>query len=152
MTLGSSPMSMRWMTWLVLEPKENTGAKRTNSTHARIEPTSVFSTAVGCDQLTHKRRALSKLLLLPRINAVGASNTTKFPRFSLNKKARALIRRRAVSQNGAIRPIFGGETPPQKFDPKKWRQPWRHNRNPVNSLKCVLCVSLHCEISVGLQD
>ena len=36
-----------------------------------------------------------------------------------------------MSQDGAVGPIFGGETPPQKIDPKKWRQPWRHSMNPV---------------------
>ena len=37
-----------------------------------------------------------------------------------------------MSQDGALSPIFGGETPLQKIDPKKWRQPWRHSMNPVN--------------------
>ena len=75
----------------------------------------------------------SKLLLLPRINAVGASDTKKFPRFSLSKKAHAVEQRRAVSQDGAVGPFFEGDMPPQKIDPKKWRQPWRHSMNPVNS-------------------
>ena len=62
-------------------------------------------------------RALSKLLLLPRINAVGAAHTKKFRVFSLNKKAHDVERRRVVSQDGALSPIFGGETSLQKIDP-----------------------------------
>ena len=68
----------------------------------------------------------SKLLLLPRINAVGASDTKEFRVFSLNKKAHAGKRRRAVSQAGAVGLIFGGNIPLQKKHPKKWQ-----NRNPV---------------------
>ena len=73
----------------------------------------------------------SKLLLLPRINAVGASDTKEFRVFSLNKKAHAGKRRRAVSQAGAVGPIFGGNIPLQKKHPKKWLGTPSHNRNPV---------------------
>ena len=53
--------------------------------------------------------------------------------FSLNKNARAVERRCTVSQDGAVGPFFEGNIPPQKIDPKKWRQPWRHSLNPVNA-------------------
>ena len=82
--------------------------------------------------------ALSKLLLLPCINAVGASNTKKFRVFSLNKKADDVERRRAVSQDGAVGPFFEGNMPLQKIDPKKWLGTPSHNLNPVKSLICVL--------------
>jgi hypothetical protein len=39
---------------------------------------------------------------------------------TLNKKARALERACTPSQDGAIGPIFEGDMPPKKNDPKKW--------------------------------
>jgi hypothetical protein len=40
-----------------------------------------------------------------------------------------------VAKKGAKGPIFEGETPLLKSDPKSWRQYWRHNRNPVNGME-----------------
>ena len=36
-----------------------------------------------------------------------------------------------MSQWGGVSPIFEGNMPLQKIDPKKWRPTGRHNRNPV---------------------
>jgi hypothetical protein len=38
-----------------------------------------------------------------------------------------------VSQEGALSPIFEGDMPPNKKDPKKWCQYRHHSLNPVNS-------------------
>jgi hypothetical protein len=40
-----------------------------------------------------------------------------------------------VAKKGAKCPIFEGNMPPKKMYPQKWRQYWRHNRNPVNCPK-----------------
>jgi hypothetical protein len=37
-----------------------------------------------------------------------------------------------VAKKLAKGPIFEGNMPPKKMYPQKWRQYWRHNRNPVN--------------------
>jgi hypothetical protein len=36
-----------------------------------------------------------------------------------------------VAKKLAKGPIFEGNMPPKKMYPQKWRQYWRHNRNPV---------------------
>jgi hypothetical protein len=55
--------------------------------------------------------------------------------FSPDKKTRAFKRSCALSQEGTIRPIFEGDTPPQKKDPKICLQYWGNNRNPVKNLE-----------------
>ena len=67
--------------------------------------------------------------------------------FSLNKNARAYEKGGTRSQDGALSPFFEGITPPQKIDPKKWRQPWRHNLNPVK-----LCFDVHCNSEISGLD
>ena len=51
--------------------------------------------------------------------------------FSLNKKAHAVERRRAVSQDGAVGPFFEGNMPLQKKHPKKWLGTPSHSLNAV---------------------
>jgi hypothetical protein len=57
-----------------------------------------------------------------------------------------------VAKKGAKRTIFEGNMLPQKMHPQKWRQYWRHNRNPVElnfSTHQKLCTYSHdnCEYS-----
>jgi hypothetical protein len=50
--------------------------------------------------------------------------------FEPDKKARVFERGCILSKKGAKGPILR-EICPRKMYPQKWRQYWRHNRNPV---------------------